>query len=45
MKNEKLTEPDFILEKGEWLVWSMIEQGNNFDTACKLLTDKLDAIR
>jgi len=33
-------EPDYRTEKGEWLVWNMLEYGNSIDDACKLLRQK-----
>ena len=33
-------EPDYRTEKGEWLVWNMLEYDNSIDDACKLLRQK-----
>lgn len=39
-RSSSLKEPDFRTEKGEWLVWNMLEYGNTIDTACQLLRQK-----
>lgn len=30
-RSSSLKEPDFRTEKGEWLVWNMLEHGNTID--------------
>lgn len=39
-RSSSFKEPDFRTEKGEWLVWNMLEYGNTIDTACQLLRQK-----
>jgi len=38
--NSASHEPDFRTQKGEWIVWNMLEYGNSLETACKLLRQK-----
>ena len=38
--NDIAQEPDYRTEKGEWLVWNMLEYGNDINTACQLLRQK-----
>lgn len=37
---EKEKEPNYITEKGEWIVWNMLKYNNNLETACNLLIQK-----
>lgn len=39
-RSSSLKEPDFRTEKGEWLIWNMLEYGNTIDVACQLLRQK-----
>jgi hypothetical protein len=38
MKNTK--EPDYRTEKREWLIWNMLEYGNDAQTAYQLLRQR-----
>ena len=39
-RSSSTKEPDYRTEKGEWLVWNMLEYGNDINTACQLLRQK-----
>jgi hypothetical protein len=39
-RSSSSNEPDYRTEKGEWLVWNMLEYGNSIEDACKLLRQK-----
>ena len=40
VRSSSLKEPDYRTEKGQWLIWNMLEYGNDIDTACQLLRQK-----
>lgn len=40
VSNSASHEPDFRTQKGEWIVWNMLEYGNSLETACELLRQK-----
>ena len=40
VSNSASHEPDFRTQKGEWIVWNMLEYGNSLETACVLLRQK-----
>ena len=40
VRSSSLKEPDYRTEKGEWLVWNMLEYNNEIETASQLLRQK-----
>lgn len=40
MKTKQKNEPDYITERGQWLVWYMVKYKCDIDSACEALRKK-----